>query len=83
MRQSSFSSVSEYVSVLSTLNIPLVIVPVLSITTALTADTASIDEPLLKSIPFFEPAPIPAKYVSGTLRTIAHGQLITRKVTAV
>ena len=41
--------------------LPLVIVPVLSITTALTFFKASIAKPLLKRIPCLEPAPIPEK----------------------
>ena len=58
-------------------------VPVLSMTTALILLMASMDWPPLKRIPRLLPAPIPAKKASGTLRTSAQGQLMTRKVRAV
>ena len=63
--------------------LPSVTVPVLSMTTAFTAASDSRETPPLNKIPFLEPAPIPAKKASGTLRTSAQGQLITRKVSAV
>ena len=63
--------------------LPSVIVPVLSITTALSFPSASMETPPLKRIPFFEPAPIPEKNARGTLSTRAQGQLITRNVRAV
>ena len=59
------------------------IVPVLSITIALTFLSPSIAIPPLKRIPFLEPAPIPEKNARGTLNTNAQGQLITRNVNAV
>lgn len=65
-----------------TLKLPFVRVPVLSKIIALTFASASIEFPPLNSIPSFDAAPIPEKYASGTLRTNAHGQLITRNVSA-
>ena len=52
-------------------------------TTTFTFFKASRAIPPLKRIPFLDPAPIPEKNASGTLKTRAHGQLITRKVSAV
>ena len=66
-----------------TLNSPLVMVPVLSTTTDLILDRASMDCPPLKRMPFLLPAPMPAKKARGTLSTRAQGQLITRNVRAV
>ena len=65
-----------------TVKLPFVRVPVLSKAIALTLPSASIESPPLKRIPSFDDAPIPEKYASGTLSTSAHGQLITRKVSA-
>ena len=70
-------------TICTTLKFPSVTVPVLSMTTAFTAASDSRETPPLNKIPFLEPAPIPAKKASGTLRTSAQGQLITRKVSAV
>ena len=83
MERSSSSLMSEAVIICCTTKFPLVIVPVLSITTALTFLSASMESPPLNSIPSFEAAPIPEKNASGTLITSAQGQLITRKVIAV
>ena len=66
-----------------TAKFPFVMVPVLSIMTALTSFNASIATPPLKRIPLLDPAPIPEKKANGTLNTSAHGQLITRNVIAV
>ena len=68
---------------LCTWNSPLVMVPVLSITTAFTFFRASMATPPLKRMPFLEPAPMPEKKARGTLSTRAQGQLMTRKVMAV
>jgi len=62
---------------------PRVTVPVLSMATAFTAAMASILTPPLKRMPRLLPAPMPEKKASGTLRTRAQGQLMTRKDRAV
>ena len=80
---SSCSSVVPSGIISATVKFPSVTVPVLSITTALILARVSNETPPLKSIPLFEPAPIPAKNANGTLRTNAQGQLITRNVSAV
>ena len=59
------------------------IVPVLSITTEVISFNVSKAAPPLNKIPILDPAPIPEKNASGTLKTSAHGQLITRNVSAV
>ena len=80
----SFSSlIPSAVLTSATEKSPSVTVPVLSITTAFISASASRETPPLNNIPCFEPAPIPEKKASGTLRTRAHGQLITRNVSAV
>ena len=83
MDNTASSDHSSCVSTFCTSKFPLVIVPVLSITTAFTFFNASMATPPLKRIPRLEPAPIPQKNASGTLSTTAHGQLITRKLNAV
>ena len=83
MARTSCWDVSLNVDILSTTNTPLVIVPVLSITTAFMFLRASMARPPLKRIPSLEAAPMPEKNASGTLITSAQGQLITRKVMAV
>ena len=66
-----------------TTKFPFVMVPVLSITIALTFFSASMAIPPLKRIPLLEAAPMPEKNARGTDNTSAHGQLMTRKVSAV
>ena len=66
-----------------TTKFPLVIVPVLSITTVEIWFKASMDTPPLNKMPRLDPDQIPEKKASGTLNTRAQGQLITRKVRAV
>ncbi len=51
--------------------------------TAFTWDMASRETPPLNKIPRLEPAPIPEKNASGTLKTSAQGQLMTKNVSAV
>ena len=77
------SSSSSPPTIFCTVKSPLVMVPVLSMTTALILLMASMDWPPLNRMPRLLPAPIPAKKASGTLRTSAQGQLMTRKVRAV
>ena len=77
------SSVLPTVTVFCNTKFPSVMVPVLSITTALTSAIDSSATPPLKRMPFLEPAPIPEKNASGTLNTSAQGQLMTRKDRAV
>ena len=66
-----------------TWKLPLVMVPVLSMTTALMPDSASMALPPLNRMPFLDAAPMPEKKASGTLSTSAQGQEMTRKVSAV
>ena len=80
---SSSSVIRPALTIFWSTKFPFVIVPVLSITTAFTWFSASSATPPLKRIPFLEPAPIPEKNESGTLRTSAHGQLITKNDSAV
>ena len=82
MESISFSLILPYDVISVTEKLPFVSVPVLSNAIALTFPRASIAFPPLNSIPSFEAAPIPEKYARGTLSTRAHGQLITRKVSA-
>ena len=66
-----------------TTKFPFVMVPVLSMTTALILFNASMAIPPLNRMPRFDAAPMPEKKASGTESTSAHGQLMTRKVSAV
>ena len=81
-RSSSFFMEPEGDTVCTT-KFPLVMVPVLSMTTTFTFFKASRAIPPLKRIPFLDPAPMPEKKDRGTLKTRAQGQLMTRKVRAV
>ncbi len=66
-----------------TLNVPFVSVPVLSNTTvSIFAMLSMCVAPFIK-MPFFEAPPMPEKNVSGTEMTSAHGQEMTRNVSAV
>ncbi|MPN36277.1 hypothetical protein SDC9_183786 [bioreactor metagenome] len=65
-----------------TANSPSVSVPVLSSTAALTLGNLSSASAPLNSTPALEVMARPAKNVSGMLSTSAHGQEITRKISA-
>ena len=65
-----------------TANTPLVSVPVLSKTTVSTPASVSRSLAPLIRMPSREAPPIPPKKVSGTEMTSAHGQEMTRKISA-